>query len=128
MKTIKLLLAVAGVLLAGVSFAAETKPFDAATFAALQVGGKPILIDVRADWCPTCKAQAPLISSLLASPAFKDYTVLQVNFDTQSDALRQFRVTQQSTLIVFSGKSEKGRSTGDTRKDGIEALLRKALS
>jgi len=128
MKTMKLLIAVAGLFLASVSIAAETIPFSAATFAALQAAGKPILVDVRADWCPTCKAQAPLISSLLASPAFKDYTVLEVNFDNQPEALRQFKVTQQSTLIVFSGKSEKGRSTGDTRREGIETLLRKALS
>src|SRR6266581_5843143 len=128
MKTIKLLLALAGLLLASASFAAETKPFDASTFAALQASGKPILVDVRADWCPTCKAQAPILSSLLAAPAFKDYTVLEVDFDTQSDALRQFKVTQQSTLIVFKGKAERGRSTGDTRKESIEALLRKGVS
>ena len=107
---------------------ADKKPFDASTFTALQASGKPILVDVRADWCPTCKAQAPILSSLLATPAFKDYTVLEVDFDTQPDALRQFKVTQQSTLIVFKGKAEKGRSTGDTRKDSIEALLRKGVS
>jgi thioredoxin 1 len=128
MKTLKILLAVTSLLIASLTAAVETKPFDAATFAALQAAGKPILVDVRADWCPTCKAQAPLISSLLATPAFEEYTVLEVNFDTQPDVLRQFRVTQQSTLIVFSGKTEKGRSTGDTRREGIEALLRKALS
>jgi thiol-disulfide isomerase/thioredoxin len=128
MKTLKLLLALTSLLLSGLSTAVETKPFDAATFAELQNAGKPILVDVRADWCPTCKAQAPIIASLLATPTFKDYTVLEVNFDTQPSVLRQFKVTQQSTLIVFSGKSEKGRSTGDTRKEGIAALLRKALS
>ena len=128
MKMMKIFIAAASLLLASASIAAETKPFSAATFAALQAAGKPILVDVRADWCPTCKAQAPLISSVLASPAFKDYTVLEVNFDNQPEVLRQFKVTQQSTLIVFSGTNERGRSTGDTRRDGIEALLRKALS
>jgi len=128
MNTFKSLLALTGLLVSALSFAAETKPFDAATFAALQDAGKPILVDVRADWCPTCKAQAPVIASLLSTPVFSNYTVLEVNFDTQPAVLRQFKVTQQSTLIVFSGKSEKGRSTGDTRKEGIETLLRKALS
>ena len=100
--------------------------FDAQAFAALQASGKPILVDVRADWCPTCKRQAPIISSLLASPEFRDYAVVAVDFDSQRDALRQFRVTQQSTLIVFKGKDEKGRSTGVTDRDDIAALLRKA--
>ena len=113
-------------LFAGPGLAAEQKAFDPATFAALQDADKPILIDVRANWCPTCKKQAPIISSLLATPEFTGYTLLEVNFDTQPAVLRQFKVTQQSTLIVFKGKAEKGRSTGDTQKDGIAALLRKA--
>ncbi len=114
------------ILAAGLGFAAEQKAFDPATFAALQTADKPILIDVRAAWCPTCKKQAPIISSLLAAPEFNDYTLLEVNFDTQPAVLQQFKVTQQSTLIVFKGKAEKGRSTGETQKDGIAALLRKA--
>ncbi len=121
-----MLFALAVLSFAGSGFAAEQKAFDASAFAALQKADKPILIDVRADWCPTCKRQAPILSSLLASPEFKDYTMLEVNFDTEPAVLRQFKVTQQSTLIVFKGNAEIGRSTGDTRKDDIAALLRKA--
>ena len=33
----------------------------------------------------------------------------------------------QSTLIVFKGGKEVGRSTGDTSKDSIAALLQKTL-
>jgi len=128
MKSLTSILIAGTLSFAALALGADKKPFDASTFTALQASGKPILVDVRADWCPTCKAQAPILSSLLATPAFKDYTVLEVDFDTQPDALRQFKVTQQSTLIVFKGKAEKGRSTGDTRKDSIEALLRKGVS
>ena len=108
--------------------AAETRPFDPATFAALQAANKPVLIDVYADWCPTCKQQAPIIAELMASPEFKDYTVLKVNFDTQKDVRRTLRVAEQSTLIVYRGKREVARSSGDTAKDSIAASLRKALS
>jgi len=126
MNRLPMLLAIVASLFAGLGFAAEQKAFDPATFAALQDAGKPILIDVRADWCPICKRQAPIISSLLATPEFAGYTLLEVNFDTQPAVLQQFKVSQQSTLIVFKGRAEKGRSTGDTQKDGIAALLRKA--
>ncbi len=126
MNRYSILFAWAALTFAGAGFAADQKPFDPSAFAALQHEGRPILVDVRADWCPTCKQQAPIISSLLASPEFQNYAVLEVNFDTQPAVLRQFHVTQQSTLIVFKGNAEKGRSTGDTKKDGIAALLRKA--
>ena len=106
--------------------AAEIKPYDKATFDALQAAGKPIVIHVYADWCPTCKQQAPIISELLAGPSFKDYTVLNVNFDTQKDVRKALRVGEQSTLIVFHGKNEVARSVGETSKDAIAATLRKA--
>ena len=108
--------------------AAETKPFDQKTFDALQAAGKPVLIDVYADWCPTCKQQAPIISQLLTTPEFKDFTVLKVNFDTQKDVRQVLNVAQQSTFIVFRGKSEVARTVGDTSKDSIAATLRKASS
>ena len=129
MKTgIRTLLAAVSLLIATASFAAETKSFDQATFEALQAANKPVLVDVYADWCPTCKQQEPLISALIGSPEFKDYTVLRVNFDTQKDVRKTLRVANQSTLIVYRGKREVARSTGDTSKDSIAASLRKGLS
>ena len=110
------------------AWAAETKPFDQATFVALQASNKPVLIDVYADWCPTCKQQAPILSELLSLPEFKDYTVLKVNFDTRQDVRRALGVAQQSTFIVYRGTREVIRTTGDTSKASIAATLRKGLS
>ncbi len=109
------------------ALAAEIEPFDAAKFAALQAANKPVLIDVYADWCPTCKQQAPIVSELMASPEFRDYTVLKINFDTQKEARRTLRVAEQSTFIVYRGKREVARTIGDTGKDSIAATLRKGL-
>src|SRR6266404_5973572 len=125
---IRSLIAVLSLLAAMSAVAVDTKPFDPATFAALQAANKPVLIDVYADWCPICKQQEPILSELLARPEFKDYTVLRVNFDSQKAVRRALGVAQQSTLIVYRGKREVARSTGDTNKDSIAATLRKALS
>ena len=43
------------------------------------------------------------------------------------DLLRQWKVTQQSTLIAFKGTQEMARSTGDTNPASIERLLDKAI-
>jgi thioredoxin 1 len=106
---------------------AGEKPFDAAGFAAAQAAGGPILIEVAADWCPTCKAQKPIIDGLSAKPEYKNLTVFRVDFDKQKDVVRDFKATTQSTLIAFKGKTETARSAGDTKAASIEALVMSAL-
>jgi thiol-disulfide isomerase/thioredoxin len=113
-------------LLAAPSFAAGQK-FDQASFDALLRSGKPTLVMVHADWCPTCRAQAPIVSELLKKPELSVITALRVDFDAQADVVKAFRVTQQSTLIVFKAGHEVGRSIGDTRPESIEALLKRAI-
>jgi thiol-disulfide isomerase/thioredoxin len=108
-------------------FAADKKPFTAAAFEAAQAGGKPILIDVSASWCPTCKAQAPILSKLMGDPRFKNVVAFNVDYDSQKDVLKRLNVQRQSTLIVFRGKQEAGRSVGDTNPASIEALLAKGI-
>src|SRR6516165_5561742 len=83
--------------------ATETKAFDPASFDAAQKAGKPILVAIHASWCPTCKAQKPILSDLMAEPKFKDLVYFVVDFDTQKDAVRFFGARMQSTLIAFKG-------------------------
>lgn len=64
--------------------AIEPRAFDAKAFAAAQQAGKPILVAVHASWCPTCKAQKPILSELMAEPKFKDLIYFVVDFDTQN--------------------------------------------
>ena len=124
-----LLLVVASVVLMGSlpASAAEWKPFDASAFAAAQKDGKSILVDIFAVWCPVCRAQNPILVQLTREPKFKDMVVFKVDFDTQKDDVRAFKAQSQSTLIVFKGETEKGRSVGDTAAASIAALLEKAL-
>ena len=96
-------------------------------FAAAQAAGKPILLHITAPWCPTCKAQKPILSKLEGEPKFKNLVVFDIDFDTSKPLLRKLHVAQQSTLIVYKGKKEMGRSTGDTDPASIEALLGKAM-
>jgi thiol-disulfide isomerase/thioredoxin len=114
--------------LAPLSALAETVPtFDATTFADAQKAGKPILVAVHASWCPTCKAQAPILSDLRADPRFKDLVYFVVDFDSQKDLVNRFGVRMQSTLIVFKGDKEQGRSVGDTQRATIYALAEKSI-
>jgi thioredoxin 1 len=96
-------------------------------FAAAQAAGKPILLHITAPWCPTCKAQKPILSKLEGTAKFKGLVAFDIDFDTSKALLRKLHVAQQSTLIVYKGKKEMGRSTGDTDPASIEALLGKAI-
>jgi thioredoxin 1 len=127
-RDVMTLLAATTTLVAAVpAWAFAKKPFDAAAFEAAQAAGRSILVEVTAPWCPTCKAQAPILASLAGKPKFKDVMAFEIDFDTQKDLLRKFNVQTQSTLITFKGKQETGRSTGDTNAARIEALLDKSI-
>jgi thioredoxin 1 len=107
--------------------AAAVPAFTEAAFKAAQKEGKSILIEIHADWCPTCKAQAPIINGLLKTPKFKDLVTLRVDFDGQVDVVRALGAQSQSTLITFKGEKEMGRTVGDTDPASIEALLATAI-
>ncbi len=107
------------------SLANAGQPFDAKAFQAAQAAGKSILVDVSAPWCPTCKQQKPIVQEI--EKEHPDLVVYDVDFDTAKDALRQFRVQYQSTLIVFKGPKEVARSTGETDPAPLRALVAKAF-
>lgn len=109
------------------ALAFDGKAFDQQAFESAQAAGQPILVEVTAPWCPVCKAQAPILSSITADAKYKNMVRFNIDFDTQKDLLKKFNVRSQSTLIAFKGKSEVGRSTGDTDPGRIAALIAKSI-
>mgnify|MGYP001609747386 CR=1 FL=1 len=118
---------IAGTVLSGTAFAAETVPYSQPGFDAAQTAGRSILVEIHAPWCPTCKAQAPILSSIEKGAGYEKLVVFHVDFDSQKDAVQRFGARMQSTLITFKGGKETGRSVGDTNPDSIAALLAKAI-
>jgi thioredoxin 1 len=112
---------------AALSAVARDVPFTQAAFDKAVAAGQPVIVDVKASWCPTCKAQQPIVDALLREPKRKNLTLFSADFDTEGALKQRLRVVQQSTFVVFKGGKEVGRSTGDTNKDSIAALFDKAL-
>lgn len=106
--------------------AAEPKHFTQQEFENLSRQGHPVVIDVAASWCPTCRAQKPIIDRLSKQDAYKQVAVLTVDFDSDKNVLKQFKVSMQSTLIAFKGGKELWRTVGDTTPVGIETIFKKA--
>jgi thioredoxin 1 len=121
--SVKLLFAAA--LLCVALGAQAAQPYSAKAFQDAQAAGKGILINVYAPWCPVCKVQRPIIQSFEKSNP--QLMAFEVDFDKSKDVLKKFGVRYQSTLIVFKGKNEVGRSTGETAPAAITDLLEKGL-
>ena len=128
MKFAKPVLALALASLASFAMAGDIKPFSQQEFDHLTKEGKPVVLEVSAPWCPTCKQQKPIIESLMKQPAYKDVTLMTVDFDSAKPTLKNFKVNMQSTLVAFKGEKEVGRSVGDTSPAGLEGLVKKTVN
>lgn len=118
---------VAAAIPATAAFAAAPIAFASANFAAAQEAGAPTVVHIDATWCPTCKAQKPILSKLLTEPRFKSIKAFTVDYDSEKPVMRQLNAPDRSTILVFAKGKEVARSTGDTTEDKIAALIEKAL-
>lgn len=102
-------------------------PFNHAQFQQAVAAGKPVVVYLHADWCPTCRAQKPIVDKLSTDPKLKDVTIFVADFDTETALEKSLKVTQQSTFVVFKKGHEVTRSTGQTAEPAIRATLEQAL-
>ena len=126
MKIAKLIVSGLLVAAATLSHALEVKPYSAAALAAAEKANQPIALHFHADWCPTCRAQDKVVQSLKTEKGL-DLTILTVNYDTERDLKRRFKVNSQASLIVLRGQKETARLVGVTSTDGIRDALKTAL-
>ena len=106
---------------------AATAPFDQAAFDKAVAAGEPVIVQFHADWCPTCKAQTPLVAQVLAEPKMKSVTLFVADFDKEKALKKALKVSTQSTFVVFKGGKEVARSSGETTRGAIDATFAKAL-
>lgn len=110
----------------GSAFAVERVKFGQAVLADAQKAGKSVLVHITAPWCPTCKAQKPVVDEILAKPEFKDTLLLDLDFDSGLQDVKALNARSQSTLIAYKGETETGRLVGVTKAADIEALIKSA--
>ncbi|MFC3693910.1 thioredoxin family protein [Chenggangzhangella methanolivorans] len=120
------ILALAAALSVAPAFAASLQPFGTANFEAARGKGAVIAL-IDASWCPTCRAQKPIVTKLLADPKFAKVAAFAIDYDSEKPTLKALNAPDRSTILVFKGGKEVGRSVGDTREETIAALLEKAL-
>lgn len=101
--------------------------YSASSFAAAQNTGKTIVVDVHADWCPTCRAQQPILNELRKDKRLADAVFIRVDFDKDKAFLRAHRIPRQSTILVFKGKTETARSIAQTNRAALRKVVLGAI-
>jgi thiol:disulfide interchange protein len=98
--------------------------------AAAQATGEPFLVDFFAPWCPTCRAQERVLTSLYSGNSkYNAIPVIRVDWDTwrNSELVAAWRIPRRSTLVLVEGNTELGRIVADTREERIVNLLELAF-
>jgi thiol-disulfide isomerase/thioredoxin len=98
-------------------FAYEKQAFDKKLFDELQDNGVPVLVDVWASWCPTCKKQQNLLSEYFSTYPNSKIKVLIVDFDEQKQWVKHFKAPRQSSLYIYKDNKQHWFSVAETRKN-----------
>jgi thioredoxin 1 len=116
-------LVMSGVLLLSMSAFADFKSFSKADYDAAIKSGSTVVVDFHASWCPTCKKQEPILNEIVAMKGYEKVVTLKTDYDNEKDFKKSLNVSKQSTIVVFKGGKEVGRSTGSTSKDELKKLI-----
>jgi len=104
----------------------ESEPFSEARFRALQQEDALVLVDVAADWCPTCAKQAEVVQRYREERPDVPLHVLRVDFDEQKEWVRYFEAPRQSTLILYRGDERVWFSVAETDATAITSAIDEA--
>lgn len=105
---------------------AAGESFSEARFEVLQKQGALVLIDVAADWCPTCAKQSKVVQGYREAKPEVPLHVLRVDFDDQKEWVRHFKAPRQSTLILYRGGEQVWFSVAETDPAVISAAIDEA--
>lgn len=127
MKSLTSMAVAFGLTLAALAAGAfEIVPYSAQALEHARRTDSPIALHFHSKWCITCRQQTKVFEQLRGEPQL-ELTLLVVNFDTNDDLVREFRVASSGVVIVLRGGVERARLIGVTDRDDLVAGLRKGF-
>ena len=101
-------------------------PYEKETFERAVAAGGPVALHVSSDWCPTCKAQKPVVDALLKEPSMRALRFFVADFEAEKALRRSLQVEQHGTFVIFRNGREVARSTAETDRDALGRTFAKA--
>ena len=86
----------------------------------------PVFIDVTAEWCPPCKAAAPVVLELAKKHAGR-LKVVVIDGEEAADLVATLGVRGYPTFLGFKNGEIVARQAGFGGKRGLEAIAEKLL-
>lgn len=97
--------------------------FDAAAFARYQASGDPLLVEIYASWCPTCKAQHEAFEQIEESGRRPAIRAIRVDFDRDADFRKSLGINYTGALLIFQGEQRITEGDGLVTPDSILQFL-----
>ena len=100
-----------------------TKAEFEAAIAATANGGKPLIIDFTATWCPPCKMIGPIYEA--HAPNYPELVMKKIDVDANAEAAQAAQIQAMPTFKCYKNGAEFETIRG-ANPDGLIALLNKA--
>ena len=100
-------------------YLATKADFDAA-IAATANGGKPLVIDFTASWCPPCKRIGPIYEGHVAN--YPELVMKKLDVDANSEAAQAAGIQAMPTFKVYKDGAEVNSMRGASDQGLIELL------
>jgi thioredoxin 1 len=124
---LSLVLAAGALTLSAAASALSVKPYSPAALEAAQSGEGSVALHFHAPWCPVCRQQDKVLGTLKTDPALDKVTLLLVDYDSSKKLRKAMNVEAQSTFVVYKGRSEVARNTGEIDPAKIRSTLMQGL-
>ncbi len=62
---------------------AASVPFEQQKFDTSVAAGDAVVVEFSAPWCPTCRAQKPIVAQIMAQPKFQGVTLFVADYDKE---------------------------------------------